>query len=230
MKLHKFRDPELEQTALTHKSYGRPHNERLEWLGDSVLGLAVSRILWERFPDTDEGILTEIRVALIRNDTLAGAARRAGFPERLRLGESERATEGRNKKSILAAALEAYLGALYLDGGDPAAAARELLAHEIEELARSLERDGATALKDAKTRLQEALQKAGHPLPAYENRTYLRAGRPYFRVSCLADGKTYEGRGKSISRAEKAAAEAALLGLEKAGGIPTAKKKSGRGK
>ena len=235
MNLHDFRDPQLEMTALTHKSYGRPHNERLEWLGDSVLSLAVSKILWERFPDTDEGTLTEIRISLVRNDTLAAAARRAGFPKRLRLGGCERATEGHDKNSILSAALEAYMGAIFLDGGDPAKVARDLLAGEIEERAKALEAGGLDTLKDAKTRLQEMLQKAGHPPPVYENRHYLRAGRPFFRAQCTVEGQTYEGRGKSVSRAEKGAAEAAVLALEKMGGVkkvekPGKAKKNGKAK
>ena len=208
--IHKFKDKALEQTALTHKSFGRPHNERLEWLGDALLYAAVSEILWTRFPDLDEGVLTELRVSLVRNQTLAGAARRAGLAERLRLGAGEDGNKGREKDSILAAALEAHIGAASLDGGDFRALVAALLAEEIEARARLLKTDGADVLKSAKTRLQEVLQKAGKPAPSYRSRESFRGGRPFFHAECEADGRVFCGEGGTVSAAEKLAAALAL--------------------
>ena len=211
--IHKFKDRALERRALTHKSFGRPHNERLEWLGDSLLNAAVSEILWARFPELDEGALTELRVSLIRNATLAAAARRAGLAERLRLGAGEEANNGRAKDSILAGALEAHIGAVRLDGGDVRGLVLALLEEEIEHRATLLESGGVDSLKSAKTRLQEVLQKAGRPAPLYCSAESVRGGRPFFRAECSADGRIFHGEGGSVSAAEKLAAERALEAL-----------------
>ena len=215
---YKFRDEALEQTALTHKSFGKPHNERLEWLGDSLLSAAVSEILWRRFPSLSEGTLTEMRISLVRNETLAGAALRAGFAERIRLGRGEiRGKRGKklDKKSILAAAFEAYVAAVKLDGGDPAAAAAWLLSEEIEAAARILKEGPANAFRPAKTRLQELMQRHGRPLPEYLSWEFKRRrGLPHFRVDCTVEGQVFQGFGKSIRRAGDDAAKKALAALE----------------
>ena len=203
---YEFKDKALERRALTHRSFGEANNERLEWLGDSLLYAAVSEILWRRFPGLSEGTLSEARVALIRNDTLAAAAKRAGFQDRVRLGTGEK---GAHKPSILAAALEAHLGAAKLDGADPVAVTEELLALEFDKVARVLEVDGEDAFKPAKTRLQEIVQGEGNPPPVYTSQGADASGR-WFRVECDIGGRRFYGEGPSVRRAGEAAARTAL--------------------
>ena len=208
---HEFKDKALEARALTHRSFGEANNERLEWLGDSLLYAAVSEILWRRFPHLSEGTLSEVRVALIRNDTLAAAAKRAGFHERIRMGGGEK---GGHKPSILAAALEAHLAAAKLDGADPVALTAEMLALELDKVARVLEVDGEGAFKPAKTRLQEIIQAKGNPPPVYTSQGADASGR-WFRVECDVGGRCFYGEGPSVRRAGEAAARAALEEMEK---------------
>src|SRR6187549_3333258 len=118
---HRFADPALMERALTHRSYGADHNERLEFLGDTVLSLVVSSLLFERLGDSDEGDLTRIRAHLVREDSLYRAALQLGLPESLRLGEGEARGGGALRSSILADALEALIGATFQDGGFVAA-------------------------------------------------------------------------------------------------------------
>ncbi len=200
-----FKDPDLLQQALTHKSVGRSNYERLEFLGDSILSVVVSTRLFELFPDAPEGDLSRMRARIVRGKTLCEIALKLGLGQHLKLGEGEMKSGGFRRSSILADALEAVLGAIYVDGGYDAS--RKV----IEELCDPLinELPPADELKDAKTRLQEWLQARGRPLPVY---TLLREeGADHaknFHVQCgLADG---EGRivasGTSRRKAEQLAA------------------------
>lgn len=159
---YRFVDGGLLEQALTHKSHGRHHNERLEFLGDAVLGYVVADRLFRMRPDEHEDSLSLIRASLVRKETLADVARELGLGAHLRLGQGERKSGGHRRPSLLANALEAIIGAVHLDGGIAAAAAlidRLLVAR--------MQAASADAAKDAKTRLQELLQSANLPLPEY---------------------------------------------------------------
>lgn len=210
---HTFADPAILAHALTHRSAEVTHNERLEFLGDAVLGFVIADLLYLQFPDLDEGRLTRARAALVNRRALAALARETGIGERLKLGEGELRSGGRQRDSILANAVEAVLGAVYLDGG--VAACRV----EIEELYRerlanlSIEDTG----KDAKTRLQELLQARRAPLPEYTV-TAIEGVSPNQRfivtcAVCLLEYPT-QGEGRSRRLAEQAAAASALKALE----------------
>ena len=144
---HRFADPALMERALTHRSYGADHNERLEFLGDAVLSLVVSSLLFDRLGDSDEGDLTRVRAHLVREDSLYRAALQLGLPEALRLGEGEARGGGALRSSILADALEALIGATFLDGG--LTAARNLVQSLFGEVIETTE--VASWAKDAKT-------------------------------------------------------------------------------
>jgi len=212
---HRFADRGILERALTHRSAGgaRASNERLEFLGDAVLGLAAAELLLEAHPDADEGELSRRRAWLVRESTLAALARELALGDLLRLGPGELRSGGFRRESILADALEAVLGAVYLDGGFEAARAvvRRLLAGP---LARQPE---AAALKDPKTRLQEWLQARRRPLPTY--RVVEVGGAEHARrytVACEVAGLATPslGEGTSRRRAEQAAAREALRRLE----------------
>ena len=205
---YEFRDPEAVRRALTHRSASSANNDRLEFLGDSVLGLAVADLLYARFPTASVGELTRIRAALVRMEALAAAAREARIGEYVVLGTGAQRSGGRDRDSILADTVEALLGAMYLDGGYLAvrSAVERIFAVRLEEAAL------ASASKDPKTRLQELLQARGLSLPRYR---VVDAGgsahRPTFRVECefgLA-GPTL-GEGPSRRQAEQSAAQRAL--------------------
>ena len=151
---YRFRDPALLERALTHRSFGSGHNERLEFLGDAVLNLTVSHLLYERFGESAEGDLTRVRAHLVREDSLHRAALQLGLPQVLRLSEGEARGGGAQRPSILADAAEAVIGAVYLDGGFDAA--RALVAALFGELILGTGVDAWR--KDAKTELQEWLQ------------------------------------------------------------------------
>src|ERR687890_1201805 len=144
---HRFNDPALLERALTHRSFGVDHNERLEFLGDAVLSLVISSLLFERFAGSDEGDLTRVRAHLVREDSLHRAALQLGLPESLRLGEGEARGGGAMRASILADALEALIGATFLDGG--LLAARRLVQRLYGEIIETT--DLASWSKDAKT-------------------------------------------------------------------------------
>jgi len=208
---HRFAEPALLREALTHASTepadGRDY-ERLEFLGDRVLGLVIAARLMRGLPAARAGELAVALNALVRRETVAEVARELGLGAHLRLGPSEATTDGRAKPAILADAMEAVLGALYLDGGMAAAAAC------IERAWSGRLAAAAGAAKDAKTRLQERLQGAGDALPSYvvvgqEG----PAHRPHFRVRVEAAGKQAEGEGSSRRAAEQAAAAALLARL-----------------
>jgi ribonuclease III len=206
-----FRRRELSHAALTHRSVGADHNERLEFLGDSILNCAVARLLFDAHPDADEGALSRLRATLVSGETLAQVAQQLGLGEHLRLGAGELKSGGFRRASILADALEAILGAIFLDSGFDAAAA--VVKHILRQ--RLLELPGADLLKDPKTRLQEALQAGGLALPIY-TLTAL-AGDPHaqsFTVTCEVPtlGLAAAAEGASRRRAEQLAA-ARLLDL-----------------
>ena len=211
---HRFGDAELVRQALTHRSYGSPHSERLEFLGDAVLGAAVASLLYEQFGAMNEGDLTRIRASLVKEPTLSEIATEMGLGPWLRLGEGELKSGGFRRPSILADAVEALLGAVYLDGGF--AAARASVARLLGERINDPQR--ARLAKDAKTTLQEHLQGAGLPVPRYEvRRTEGEAHDQLFVIECIVEklGLTAEGRGPSRKVAEQAAAQAMLQQIEK---------------
>jgi len=213
----RFRDPELFARALTHRSFGRDNNERLEFLGDAVLGMVVAELLCQAHPELDEGDLSRMRASLVREATLADIARQLDLGDHLRLGSGELKSGGFLRASILADALEAVVGALYLDAGFDAA--RELVVTLMRERMDQLP-DPAT-LKDAKTRLQEFLQERGQGLPDY--RVVEESGADHarrFTVACCLPADQdrepleYIATESSRRRAEQAAARKALAGLE----------------
>ncbi len=160
---YRFRDSRLLGRALTHRSWGRDNNERLEFLGDAVLNLVVAELLCKAYPEVDEGDLSRMRSRLVRESTLADIARELELGEHLRLGSGELKSGGFLRSSILSDALEAVIGAVYLDGRYPAAQhlTEDLMKRRIAELPDPAE------LKDPKTRLQETLQGLGRGLPEY---------------------------------------------------------------
>ena len=202
-------DLALFETALTHRSADAPNNERLEFLGDAVLGLVSAQYLFERFPGADEGALSRLRARVVSGDSLAQLAAGLGLGELLALGQGELKTGGFRRQSILADALEALCGALYLEAGLAAArvAVLRLLAPALDGLALPAE------LKDPKTRLQELLQARGLPLPRYSVDSV--AGELHaqvFRVTCEVEPMAARATaaGSSRRRAEQAAAAGVL--------------------
>jgi ribonuclease-3 len=199
------RDPALFAAALTHRSAAGPNNERLEFLGDAVLNLVVADLLFRTFPRAAEGDLSRLRARLVSRDPLAEVAAGLRLGEVLQLGSGELKSGGFRRQSILADALEAVCGALFLDAGLPAAteAITRLFAPRIAAL------PDPAALKDAKTRLQEYLQARSLTLPHYHvERVEGEAHSQTFRVSCevTALGRRVLGGGSSRRRAEQEAA------------------------
>ena len=214
-----FRDRKLFERALTHRSYGAHHNERLEFLGDSVLNLSAASMLYHHAAQQDEGQLSRLRAALVRAETLAGVARTLDLGRHLRLGEGEALSGGAQRESILADAVEALLGAIYLEAGFDAAqeVVRKLFGPLVDTI------DADVVRKDAKTQLQEVLQGQRLPLPVYTVVDVQGAAhRQQFRVSCAVPmlGLTVEGEGDSRRRAEQAAAADMLLRIARGGGKP----------
>ena len=210
----KFANPELARQAVTHRSFGTPHNERLEFLGDSLLNCAVATLLYERFPQLPEGDLSRLRAALVNQSSLSEVATTLGLGERLRLGEGELKSGGFRRPSILADALEALLGAVYLDSGFEAVrkAVEKLMGERLES------RDKLPVAKDPKTALQEHVQGRKLQLPRYSvQRTEGEAHDQTFTVECRVDdlGLVATGQGASRRAAEQAAAEGVLAQLEK---------------
>lgn len=208
-----FSDPSLLQRAVTHRSYSSEHNERLEFLGDSVLSLAVSSLLFKRMRDLPEGELSRVRALLVRQDSLHRIAMRLQLPQVLRLGEGESKSGGKQRPSILADALEAIIGAVYLDAGYDQAQALVHRLFEGVELSPGLQE----AAKDAKTALQEWLQGRKMSLPLYQVvDTTGAAHNQVFHVECLVAELQLTERGSGASRraAEQAAASAMLAQLK----------------
>ena len=209
----RFRQPELLDLALTHRSCGQRNNERLEFLGDSILNHVIAEWLYHGFPDASEGELSRMRAALVRRETLAGVARELRLGDWLRLGPGELKSGGGRRASILADTLEAVVGALLLDAGHLVTKER-VLAWWGDRL-RSVSPE-ATA-KDAKTRLQEYLQGQGLARPEYRlQHVEGEDHRQEFYVECVIQdlSRTYPGRGSSRRRAEQAAAAAALEAVD----------------
>ena len=211
---HRFATPELARQALTHRSFGTPHNERLEFLGDSLLNCAVATLLYERFPALPEGDLSRLRAALVNQASLSEVATALGLGDRLLLGEGELKSGGFRRPSILADAVEAILGAIYLDAGFEAV--RGAVA---KALADRIDTPGALPLgKDPKTALQELLQGRKLPLPRYAvMRVEGEAHEQTFVVECRVEGLETVATGQGASRraAEQAAAQGMLEQLEK---------------
>ncbi len=208
-----FADVGLLERALTHRSFSSDHNERLEFLGDSVLGLAVAHMLFEALAGQPEGDLSRVRAQLVRQDSLHQLALDLGLPALLRLGEGEMRSGGQRRPSILADALEAIIGAVYLDGGHVAANALVRRLFDRVEISPAM----SAAAKDAKTALQEWLQGRRMALPQYDVVQVLGAAhRQTFEVSCTvaALGLTQLGQGASRRAAEQAAAAAMLQSLQ----------------
>ncbi len=208
-----LRDPEAIRQAFVHSSYFNEnqddvpgHNERLEFLGDAVIGLVVSRILYERFPDEDEGLLTARRAGLVNRDALAQLAQRIHLDRYLLLGRGEAEAGGAARPSLLAATFEAVAGAIFLSEGLPAV--RRWLLHLLVE---QLEGPGA-ALKSAKSRLQEWSQRVHRQKPRYELvGTIGPAHEQTFTVAVTLNGsRLAQGTGSSRQRAEEQAATRAL--------------------
>lgn len=207
-----FKDQELMLLALTHRSFAGRNNERLEFLGDAILNFVAGEVLFERFPQAREGQLSRLRARLVKGETLAVLARGFDLGEYLRLGSGELKSGGFRRESILADALEALIGAIYLDAGMEAARDRVLawLSNELDSLTL------VDTNKDPKTRLQEFLQSRGAELPRYE--VVDIQGEPHCRtffVQCeiaLLSDKT-QGHGASWRIAEQVAAAAALVAL-----------------
>jgi ribonuclease-3 len=212
---HPFADSSLLQTALTHRSHGSPHNERLEFLGDSILNGVIARQLFDRFPDLPEGDLSRLRANLVRQDTLHQLALSLSLGEFLRLGEGELKSGGAQRPSILADALEALFGAIWLDAGFAAASAVIVRLYG-DRLAAIVP---GQPIKDAKTRLQEYLQGRRLPLPRYAlTGTAGEAHVQQFSIACEIDALRIrtEGSGGSRRAAEQMAAERALEKLQDA--------------
>jgi ribonuclease-3 len=205
---YQFNDPALLRQALTHRSHSAPHNERLEFLGDAVLNCAVAALLYERFPRLPEGDLSRLRANLVNQDTLSRIAVSMELGAQLRLGEGELKSGGVRRPSILADALEAVVGAIFLDGGfDRAAEAiHTIYAPLLQEL------DPSALGKDPKTLLQEHLQGRRLPLPQY-NVVSVRgeAHEQQFQVECVVPDLDIRSVGEGSSRrsAEQSAARRA---------------------
>ncbi len=218
---HRFQDPRTLLQALTHSSYSNelvhaggvsaalPDNERLEFLGDAVIGLVVAGQLMARFPQASEGLLSRWRSNLVSRKTLAEIAARLGLGENLLLGRGERRTGGAEKRSILAAALEALVGAVYLDGGLGVAEGflGSVYSPFFEHLA-----NGEPATSDNKTHLQERTQSRFKMTPVYRLiDSWGPEHQKTFRVEILIDGRTVaSGEGRSKKEAEQRAASLAL--------------------
>jgi len=205
--------PELLRRALTHRSWGAEHNERLEFLGDAVLSLAISALLFDRHAGSDEGDLTRVRAHLVREDSLHRAALSLDLPDVLRLSEGEVRGGGALRPSILADAVEALIGAVFVDGGyEPAQA---LVQRLFGEIIQGTEADSWS--KDAKTELQEWLQARKIAVPAYRiTATRGQAHAQTFEVECAvaALGLAERGEGKSRRAAEQEAARRMLDSLK----------------
>lgn len=210
---YSFKDPALLKLAVTHRSFAAEHNERLEFLGDSVLNLAVADLLYVRLSHLQEGDLSRIRANLVKQDTLHQLAVASGLPEVIRLGEGEMKSGGQKRPSILADAMEAVIGAVYIDAGYPSAQAlvhRLFNAVEINAQMEAIE-------KDAKTELQEWLQARKMKLPIYRVAGTLGAAhKQTFDVECevIEFNHTERGIGNSRRAGEQAAAALMLQSLK----------------
>lgn len=208
-----LRDSALLEEALTHRSAGHRNNERLEYLGDAALGFIMAEELYRRRPEATEGDLSRLRSSLVDKESLAAIGREWGLEGRIRLGQGELKSGGGRRRSILADAVEAVIGAVYLHSGFDAARGfvLGLYRQRLEDL------PSADSLKDPKTRLQEWLQARNQALPVYEVESVSgKAHAQHFRALCRIESAGLEvpGEGSSRRRAEQAAAEGALKALD----------------
>ncbi len=213
---HQFAQQQLLARALTHRSFSAEHNERLEFLGDSVLNLAVAALLYDRLQALPEGDLSRVRANLVRQETLHQLAVALGLPELIRLGEGELRSGGNRRPSILADALEAVIGAVFLDAGFPKAEALVRRLFQDVEINPTM----AAAAKDPKTQLQEWLQGRKLRLPVYRVAATLGAAhKQTFDVECEIPelGVVERGIGATRRAGEQAAAAATLLALKSKG-------------
>lgn len=219
-----FSDKKLLEQALTHRSAYYKHNERLEFLGDALLNQIIAAALYHRFPEANEGEMSRMRASLVKEKTLAELAFELHLGDCLRLGSGELKSGGFRRESILADALEAVFGAVYLDGGFTAceAVVLRLFTVRLDKL------DREASIKDPKTQLQECLQSTHRALPVYELvATEGDAHAQIFRVSLtLDDGSRFVGVGSSRRRAEQQSAEMAMaqMGLLQADRIRKSEK------
>ncbi len=206
---YNFKNKKLFDTALTHRSVGRDNNERLEYLGDALLGFIVAEAMYSRFPDATEGDLTRLRASLVKGEMLASMARDLDLGDYLKLGGGELKSGGWQRDSILANAFEAIIGAIYLDSGFSTCCEKVLALYKAPLENSSLENTN----KDPKTRLQEYLQAQKHELPIY---TVIgedgAAHKKMFSVKCEIEelGINVHADGRSKRNAEQAAAQKAL--------------------
>jgi ribonuclease-3 len=209
---HTFADRALLKQALTHRSAGSRNNERLEFLGDAILGGVVAAELYRRYPEAKEGELSRLRANLVRRESLAGIAQLLDLGQYLTLGAGERKSGGHQRDSILSDTVEALLGAIFLDS-DFAVCQRCILKLFSVRLG-SL--SDAASLKDAKTRLQEYLQSHHQPLPEYTVKEVSgEAHAQFFKVECVVNGLSAgKGQGSSRRQAEQNAAEDLLARLD----------------
>ncbi|MGA1579247.1 MAG: ribonuclease III [Luminiphilus sp.] len=208
---YRFVDVSLLTRALTHRSAARDHNERLEFLGDAVIGVVVASAFFDRFPQANEGELSRLRAGVVSGVSLAGIARSLKLSECLILGESERKSGGRNRDSILTDTLEALAGAIMMDSS--LSGARTVVSGWLQSM---IEGSTLDIVIDAKTRLQEWLQARGEPLPEYVVTSV--SGEDHaqcFQVQCKLGerGLTTEASGSARRRAEQTAAELMLDAL-----------------
>jgi len=211
---YSFHRAALLEQALTHRSFGVPHNERLEYLGDSVLNCVIAAALYDHFPALKEGELSRLRANLVREQTLHELALQLGVGEALKLGEGESRSGGHARPSILADAVEAIFGAVFLDGGfEPA---RQVILGLFRPLVEAI--DLQKPAKDPKTQLQELLQGQGRPLPRYTVlATRGAAHHQTFEVECVISDCALRTTGTGNSRrvAEQAAAREAYEQLSR---------------
>lgn len=202
---YRFVNLSLLKRALTHRSFSSDHNERLEFLGDSVLSLSVATLLYEQLAGQNEGDLSRVRANLVRQETLHMLANQLALSDLIALGEGESKSGGKKRPSILADALEAIIGAVYLDGGYDAAS--KVVLHLFREV--KVDNQMQAMGKDAKTALQEWLQGKKLLLPTYKVvGTHGQAHQQTFEVECSINGsqQTFTARGNSRRAAEQAAA------------------------
>lgn len=213
---YQFSDIELLRHALKHRSAGSKHNERLEFLGDSLVNLFAAESLYHKHPEAPEGDLSSMRSHLVRKESLAEIARSLHLEEVIELGQSALSSGGHRRDSILADAVEAIIAAVYLDGGWQAATDVTAKMMSIPALAI----DSVEAVRDSKSLLQEKLQGRGLPIPTYETTSVDGPGHArQFSVSCNISGfdDAFEGQGSNRRTAEQLAAQSALAAIEEQG-------------
>ncbi|MCY4052234.1 MAG: ribonuclease III [Gammaproteobacteria bacterium] len=209
---YEFHEPKLLQTALTRRSWGQPNNERLEYLGDSVLGFYIAGQLYQRFPELGEGQLSKLRTTLVQNETLAKLGKKLNLSTYIILGQSDRKNNAFQIDSVIADTFEAIIGAIYLDGGIEAAFSvlNRLYSERLSKLSSRNFKD------NPKTQLQEYLQKRALPLPVYILDSAVGQDHdPTFTVTCKLQNPKMESSASDKTRklAEKAAAQRVLLRL-----------------